>query len=98
MSCGGRGQAAAPAHSASSSGPAGREGPLQPRQGHPDPAAPRLPGQAGFQDLVTPGQMCPSEDRLTSAWDPPFTGAFRVRPLDEAPAWLAAENQGSVCG
>lgn len=42
--------------------------------------------------------MCPSEDRLTSARDPPFTGAFRVRPFDEARAWLAADDQGSVCG
>lgn len=84
MSRGGQGQAATQTNSCS--------------RGHTDPAAPRFPGQAGFQDLVTPGQMCPAEDRLTCAWDPPFTGAFSGRPPDEARAWLAAGNEGAEWG
>ena len=84
MSRGGQGQAATQTNSCS--------------RGHTDPAAPRFPGQAGFQDLVTPGQMCPAKDRLTCAWDPPFTGAFSGRPPDEARAWLAAGNEGAEWG
>ena len=51
----------------------GAMGPLWLCRSHLDPAAPRLSSQAGFQDLVTIGGLCPWEHRLTKAWNLPLT-------------------------